>query len=142
MQVKDVMTKRVIRIDPEESAGVAARLLSRYNLGALPVCRSDGRLCGMVTDQDIVLRCVAAELDPERTKVRQVMTGHVVTVPAQATLEEAAAQMSREQIRRLPVEEGGRLCGMVTLGDLACTKGCAMEAAEAFSDICTNVTRR
>lgn len=142
MKVRDVMTKRVIRISPEESIGVAARMLSRYNLGALPVCDGAGKIQGMVTDRDIVLRCVAAEHDPERTPVRQVMTGHVVTVGADMRLEEAAERMSREQVRRLPVEENGKLCGMVSLGDLACTEKFSMEAAEAFSEICSNVARR
>lgn len=59
MKLRDVMTNPVIRINPEESVAVAARTLDRYNIGALPVCGSDGRLCGLVTDRDIVTRCLA-----------------------------------------------------------------------------------
>ena len=54
MKLRDVMTNPVIRINPEESVAVAARTLGRYNIGALPVCGSDGRLCGLITDRDIV----------------------------------------------------------------------------------------
>ena len=61
MQVKKVMSRRIIAVSPEESVAVAAaRLLSQHNIGALPVCSRDGRLRGMVTDRDIVVRCVAA----------------------------------------------------------------------------------
>ena len=69
MKVKEVMSTNVISIAPNESAAVAARLLSRFNVGALPVCTKDGRLRGMVTDRDIVLRCVAADDDAQTVKV-------------------------------------------------------------------------
>ena len=74
MQVKEVMSRRIIAISPEETVAVAARLLSQHNIGALPVCSRDGRLRGMVTDRDIVVRCVAAGDDPERTRVAEIMT--------------------------------------------------------------------
>ena len=79
MKVKDVMTPRVIRVGPEEPAAVAARMLARYNVGALPVCDENGKICGMITDRDIVLRCVAADRNPEKVPVKHIMTGRVVT---------------------------------------------------------------
>ena len=63
LQVRDIMNPHVVSIDPTESAALAARLLARHNVGSLPVCGSGGQLQGMVTDRDIVLRCVAAEED-------------------------------------------------------------------------------
>ena len=69
MNVKEVMSGRPITVSPEESAAVAARLLSRHNIGALPVCSKNGSLKGMITDRDIVLRCIAADEDPQTTKV-------------------------------------------------------------------------
>ncbi|MCI6730429.1 MAG: CBS domain-containing protein [Candidatus Faecousia sp.] len=142
MKVKDVMTPRVIRVGPEEPAAVAARMLARYNVGALPVCDENGKICGMVTDRDIVLRCVAGDRDPEKVRVRHIMTGRVVTVNEEMSLTDAAEKMAREQVRRLPVERQGRLCGMLSLGDLATTPQCAMEAAEVFSQICTGISSR
>ncbi|MCQ2420656.1 MAG: CBS domain-containing protein, partial [Clostridia bacterium] len=59
MKVCDCMTKQVVSISPDESAEVAARLMARYNVGMLPVRRSDGMLVGVVTDRDLVLRCMA-----------------------------------------------------------------------------------
>ena len=82
MKVKDVMTPRVIRVGLEEPAAVAARMLARYNVGALPVCDENGKICGMITDRDIVLRCVAPDRNPEKVPVRHIMTGRVVTVGA------------------------------------------------------------
>ena len=68
MKIKDCMTKNVISVGASEPVAVAARLMSRYNLGALPVQNADGRLCGMVTDRDVVLRCVAAGTFRKRGK--------------------------------------------------------------------------
>lgn len=69
--VKEVMTPHVVSIAPEESAALAARLLARHGLGALPVCSAEGILRGMVTDRDIVLRCVAPEADPKSVPVKR-----------------------------------------------------------------------
>lgn len=142
MKVKDVMTPRVIRVGPEEPAAVAARMLARYNVGALPVCDMEGKILGMITDRDIVLRCVAGDRDPEKVPVRHLMTSRVITVNADMSLSAAAEKMAREQVRRLPVEDRGRLCGMLTLGDLATAPEYAMEAAEVFSQICTGISQR
>ena len=140
MLVKDVMSHRVVTVAPEESAAVAARLLARYNVGALPVCTSEGRLKGMVTDRDIVLRCVAAEEDPERTRVSEIMTRRVISV-AQEQASTATELMAREQIRRLPVEENGKVIGMVSLGDFAKAPDFTTEAANALCEISENTKR-
>ncbi len=139
MQVKDIMSSKVISISPNESAAVAARMLSRYNIGALPVCSKEGRLRGVVTDRDIVLRCIAADEDANSTKVSEIMTRRLFTVGEDASLQQAADLMAKEQIRRLPVERDGKLVGMVSLGDFAKTQGCTMEAAQALSEISGNV---
>ena len=86
MEVKELMNPSVVTIEPTASAALAARLISRHNVGALPVCGADRRLRGMVTDRDIVLRCVAAEEDPAQTLVRDIMTRHSLwnIIPAPA----------------------------------------------------------
>lgn len=95
MKLRDVMTNPVIRINPEESVAVAARTLDRYNIGALPVCGSDGRLCGLVTDRDIVTRCLAAGRSASSTPVRDVMTAKVIT--ARPDMEVALAAGNRSE---------------------------------------------
>lgn len=142
MKVKEIMTKNVIGIGPEESVEVAARTLNRYNIGVLPVCRADGKLCGVVTDRDLVIRCLAAGMEPAKTRVRQVMTGQVTSVEGEVDVSVAAHLMGRQQVRRLPVTENGRLCGMVSLGDMAVWEDTAMDAADALGDIARNVSAR
>ena len=142
MKIREIMTDQVIRIHPEESVAVAARTLAHYNIGALPVCGDDGRLCGMVTDRDLVTRCIASERKPENTRVRDVMTGWVVSATPEMDTAVAAHLMGRQQVRRLPVVENGRLCGMVSLGDLAVRENSNPDAADALGDICTNISKR
>ena len=141
MQVSDVMTKNVVTIGPEEPVAVAARTLSRSNVGSLPVCAADGRLRGMVTDRDIVLRSVAANEDAGQQTVREIMTRRLVTVSPEDPLNLAAGLMAREQVRRLPVTKGGKLVGMVAVKDLLRAPGMTMEAAKALEGITANVRR-
>ena len=142
MQIRDLMNPSVVTIEPGSSAALAARLLSRHNVGALPVCSGDRRLRGMVTDRDIVLRCVAAEEDPAQTPVRDIMTRGCVTVSPGDDCREATRLMAVQQVRRLPVVEGGKLVGMISLGDLAQSHRYDMEAAQALCEISENVIRR
>ncbi len=137
MKIKDIMSNKVISVSPDESAAVAARLFSRYNIGALPVCGKEGKLRGMITDRDVVLRCVAAEEDPARTKVSEIMTRRVISVDAEESAQSAADLMAREQIRRLPVEQNGKVVGMLSLGDLAKRQDC--NAGAALCEISENV---
>ena len=115
MEVQEIMTAKVITVGQDEPVTAAARLLRRWNLGALPVTDSTGRLRGVLTDRDIVLRCL---------------------------VQSAAALMAREQLRRLPVAENGRLVGMVTACDLARREKLDAEFAEAMRGISANLVRR
>ena len=142
MKVKHLMTPNVISITPDESAAVAARLLTHYNIGALPVCTAQGKLCGMVTDRDVVIRCVAANLDPGKTQVKQIMTRPVQTVTPDMEAGVAAHLMGSRQIRRLPVVNDGTLCGMVSLGDIARQEDSVMDAADALQDITEGISTR
>ena len=142
MKLREIMTGTVVRINPEETVAVAARTLARYNIGMLPVCGGDGRLCGVVTDRDLVTRCIAAGKESTRTTVREVMTSNVVAARQDMDTVAAAQLMGRQQIRRLPVLENGRLCGMVSLGDLASKEETAYDATDALSGISRNVSVR
>ena len=142
VQVKDLMNPSVVTIEPTSSAALAARLLSRHNVGVLPVCGEDRKLRGMVTDRDIVLRCVAAEEDPAQTLVREIMTRGCATVSPQDDCRAATQLMARQQVRRLPVAQGRQLVGMVSLADLAAQSACAMEAAGALAEISAGLLHR
>ncbi len=142
MNVRDCMNSHVISIAPEESVAVAARLMARHNVGALPVKARDGSLCGIVTDRDMVLRCMALNRSAEETSVARIMTGRVAAVSPTASLTQAADCMAKEQVRRLPVVEGGKLVGIVSLADLARSQRFDMEAAQALGEISENIVRR
>lgn len=142
MKLKEIMTRSVVQVHPNESIDVAARILTHYNIGALPVCDDQGKLVGMVTDRDVVTRCIASGLPPEKTCVRDVMTGRVISATPDMDTGVAAHLMGREQVRRLPVVDQGKLCGMVSVGDLAACEEINYDAAEALGEICTNLSKK
>ena len=142
MKLRDIMTNQVVKIQPEETVAVAARMLEHNNIGAMPVCGSDSRLCGMLTDRDIVTRCLASGKSPQTTTVREIMTGKVYVGRPDMEVSLAAGLMGREQIRRLPVMENGKLCGMVSLGDLARKEESSIEAGDALTEISSHLSSR
>ena len=142
MKVQDIMTDRAVTVGPMEPIAAAARLMKRHNLGALPVCDDTGRLRGVITDRDIATRCVAGDLDPADTAVREIMSRGIATCRAEDDVDDALRTMGTERVRRLPVVSGGKVVGMVSLGDLARRDNYVMEAAEALSEISSNILRR
>ena len=139
MKIGDIMSERVVCISQMEPVSAAARLMTRCNLGSLPVCDDAGRLRGIVTDRDIVTRCVAADMDAGDTKVREVMSRGIQSCAKDDDVQQAASVMAEQQIRRLPVLEDGKLVGMLSLSDLARRSRLSMEAAEALGKISSNV---
>ena len=142
MKLRDIMTTQVIRINQEENVAVAARTMTHYNVGALPVCGNDGKLCGILTDRDIVTRCLAADRSPKTTAVREIMTRGINTVRPDMETDTAAAMMSSRQIRRLPVMENGKLCGIISLGDLAVRSESIEKAGATLSEVSAPLSRR
>ena len=141
MKVAEIMSRSVVSVNHKEPVTAAARLMKRHNLGALPVCDDEGRLRGLVTDRDIVTRCVAMDYDPADTMLREIMTRGITTCSPEDAADAAAVRMGREQIRRLPVTEDGKLVGMVSLGDIARRQRLAMEASAALTGISANIRR-
>lgn len=142
MKLKDIMTESVVKIHPDESVDVAARMLTHYNIGVLPVCDDRENLIGMVTDRDLITRCVASGRAPEKTCVREVMTNRVVSATPEMDTGVAAHLMGREQVRRLPIVDKGKLCGMVSVGDIATREEINYDAAEALGEICVNLSQK
>jgi CBS domain-containing protein len=117
--IKEVMTRGVEVISPEESLQRAAQLMDELNVGALPVC-SGPELVGMITDRDITVRATAVGMDPTQHVVREVMTEQTRWCTEDQTTEDVMKQMGDMQIRRLPVLDANReVIGIVSLGDLA-----------------------
>ena len=141
MKVCDLMSTRVVSIGEDEPVSAAARLLKRANVGALPVCDGKHRLRGILTDRDIVTRCVAPGGDPEHTPVREIMSRGVITCGPFDELDAVVRRMGEDQVRRLPVLDEGRLVGIMTLCDMARNCNCDMEAAAALAEITSNLRR-
>jgi len=118
MKVSEVMTREVQTVSPDQPAQDAASFMLQANAGAIPV--TDGeRLIGMITDRDIAVRGVAKGYGPD-TPVRELMSNDIVCAQEDDNVEDVATKMSEAQVRRLPViDQDQRLCGIVSLGDLA-----------------------
>ena len=142
MKLSEIMSDPVINISPEETVSVASRMLEHYNIGAMPVCSVNGKLCGMLTDRDIVIRCLAAGKDPQTTAVREIMTTKVYVARPGMDVSLAAGLMGREQIRRMPVMENGQLCGMVSIGDMIRKEEISASVKEALLEINSGLSSR
>jgi CBS domain-containing protein len=132
-RLRDIMTRQVATVQPSQSIQDAAEIMNEYNVGAVPVVEN-GQCVGMITDRDIAIRAAAHNRDSQ-TRVRDVMTHHAVTAPAEMNVHEAADLMAKNQIRRLPVVDNQQMVGIVALGDLAVENIYQNEAGDALSDI-------
>lgn len=118
MQVRDIMTQSVKTIRASATVEEAAELMALHDVGALPVCEDD-RLIGILTDRDIVVRCLAPGFSPRAVAVRQIMSGNPAMVPPSASVEFAARLIANLRVRRLPVLADGRVVGMLSSDDIA-----------------------
>jgi CBS domain-containing protein len=117
--VRDAMTPGVETVTPSQPLQDAARMMKAGDFGALPVVE-DGRLIGVLTDRDIVVRAVAVGMDVTTAKVGEIASKSPVTVTADQDLDEALDLMARHRVRRIPVvENGGRLVGVLSQADVA-----------------------
>jgi CBS domain-containing protein len=117
-QVREVMTPSVQSASPSQPVAEAAELMKGQDVGSLPVVQ-EGRLVGILTDRDIVVRAVAERRDPRAVTVDEVASREVVTVGPREDLDDALALMARHKVRRLPVVDEGRLVGMLAQADVA-----------------------
>jgi len=118
VKVRDIMTTSVETIAPDTDLVAAARRMKELNVGSLPVVK-EGRLIGIITDRDIVVRAVAEGRELLLERVETYLTPSPTTISPDADAQQASELMAREQIRRLPVVEGDRLVGFLAIGDLA-----------------------
>jgi CBS domain-containing protein len=119
-KVGDMMTSVPIAVPPEATLVQAARFMDEYGVGEVLVIE-DGRLCGVLTDRDIVIRGVAAERDASRTSVAAICNTDVVAVSPNDDAEIVARLMAEMAVRRVPVVEDDRLVGIASIRDLTVT---------------------
>jgi CBS domain-containing protein len=116
---RDIMTGGTECVGENDTLVDAARKMRDLDVGALPICGQDNRLKGMLTDRDIVVRCLAEGGDPTSTRAGEFAQGKPVTVGADDPVEEILRTMSQYKVRRLPVIDGHDLVGMVSQADVA-----------------------
>ncbi|MFE5408014.1 CBS domain-containing protein [Microbacterium sp. NPDC056569] len=131
---RDIMTTAPRCVGENETLVDAARLMASLDVGALPICGDDKKLKGMLTDRDIVLKCVAEGGDPASTTAGSLGEGKPVTVGAEDDIEAVLEVMKRHQIRRVPVIEDHELVGIISQADVALSLAPA-EAGEAVAQI-------
>ncbi|WP_433019407.1 CBS domain-containing protein [Kribbella sp. CA-294648] len=118
-KARDLMTAGAECVGENETLVDAARKMRDLDVGALPICGEDNRLKGVLTDRDIVVKCLADGGDPSQATAGQFGQGKPVTIGADDSIEEALATMTKHQVRRLPVIDGHDLVGMLAQADIA-----------------------
>ncbi|MBK5241550.1 CBS domain-containing protein [Clostridium sp.] len=134
MKISEIMTRDVISLSVEDTVEHAAMLMREHNIGSIPV-KTQEKVVGIVTDRDIIMRCVAEGSDLKARKVRDIMTSNPVLGDQNIDVNDAARIMSERQIRRLPIVSNNELVGMISLGDFAIDPNLHKEASEALSEI-------
>ncbi|MDR6998034.1 CBS domain-containing protein [Neobacillus niacini] len=132
-KIREIMTDKVESCSLLDNVYEVAAKMKELNVGAIPIVDNE-RLVGMITDRDIVLRCVA-EKHPASSKVEDIMSNDLITITSDASSREAAKLMAEHQIRRLPVVEGDKLVGIVSLGDFAVRNLTDDQAKQALTEI-------
>ena len=139
MKVKDCMCEDVCCVRPETKIQEVAKLMNQHHIGCVPVCDDNNCICGIVTDRDIILRCVACNKDTNQTLVSDIMTCNVTTCKQDDEMTNAQTKMEQKQIRRLPVcDSNNQVVGILTLGDLANfdTQLGKQQVCTTFENIC------
>jgi CBS domain-containing protein len=116
--VREVMTTQPVMVEPTTMVTDIAKQMDREDIGEVLVV-DQGRLCGLVTDRDIVVRAIAEGRDPGSTRVDEICTHEIVSVSPNDSVDEAVRIMGDRAIRRLAVIEGGAPVGVVSIGDIA-----------------------
>lgn len=133
MKVRDIMTQNVVTVEENASLMKAAELMRQYNIGVLPVMRDD-TVSGIITDRDIVTRAVAKGENITALKVCDYMSKSTVFANPEQEIDGAVKTMAAQQIRRVPVMDEGRLCGIISLGDIS-KNGFDTEVSKALCEI-------
>jgi CBS domain-containing protein len=117
--VKDVMTPAPLTLSADSSVSEAARAMRDKDIGVVLVMEDSQRLCGVVTDRDIVVRVIAAGINPDQTPLTKICSQELTEIAPDALISDAVSLMRKKAIRRIPVIEGGKPVGIVSIGDLA-----------------------
>lgn len=119
MKIKDCMCHEQICVKPETTVDEVAKKMKENHVGCMPVCDDNNKIVGLVTDRDLVLRCVACDKDAKSMPISEIMTTNVCTAGPDDEVEDATKKMCNCNVKRIPIVENGCLRGMLTLSDLS-----------------------
>ncbi len=140
MKVREIMTREPSTLAPASTIGEAATIMRQDDCGSVPIV-DGGRLVGIITDRDIVVRVLAGGKDPKTTRVSDAMTADPVTVGPDSSVDDAQKVMAEHQVRRLPVVEDGRLVGLVVIGQVA-RRDDVKDVGETLKEVSANKSGR
>ncbi|TMD39794.1 MAG: CBS domain-containing protein [Chloroflexi bacterium] len=123
MKVREAMAKTVSSARKNERIVDIAKKMKQEDAGFIPIVEDGGKLIGVVTDRDIVIRCIASGHNPESDTVEHCMTQQTITISPEDDIDQAARKMESEEIRRLAVTENGRLVGVLSHGNVVQATG-------------------
>lgn len=145
MKVKDCMCKNVCCIKADTKLNEVAKLMSENHIGCIPICDESDCICGIITDRDVILRCIACDNDAKNVPVSEIMSTNVCTCEENEDITDATGIMSRNHIRRLPVcDSENHVIGILTLGDIANQnkKIGEEEVSDTIENICDSKTNQ
>jgi CBS domain-containing protein len=118
LTVEDIMIQKVITIKDDATVKEAAEIMNKHEIGCVVVMKRN-KPVGIITERDMLKRVLAESRNPEKTLVREIMTSPLITISPKTSLEEATKLMFKRNVKKLPVVQGGKLTGLITLTDLA-----------------------
>ncbi len=138
MKIREIMTTEVATGSRQTNLERLAKMMRDEDVGAIPIV-DDDELAGIITDRDIVVRCVADGRNPAEVTAEEVISAELETVAPDADVEEASRIMAERQLRRLPVVDNGRLIGVVSIGDIAVKQGDERKSGKALRQVSKGV---
>jgi len=139
MRVMDIMSTDVSWVDPATKVPDIAKMMRDKDIGAVPVVQA-GRVLGIITDRDIVLRVIASDKDVKQATAEQCMTADPICIDGTQDIDTVAEIMAEYQVKRLPVLKQGQIVGVIALGDLAIENIHINEAGEALNGISRGIS--
>lgn len=131
---RELMTPDPTCVKEDQTLVEAARMMRDLDVGALPICGNDDRLKGMLTDRDIVVKCIADGGDPTTATAGSLAEGKPLTIGVDVDIREALEIMQDQQVRRLPVIDDHRLVGIISQADIA-RELSAVQTGETVAEI-------
>ena len=137
MKIEECMSTDVVWAPDNSNINGIAKLMNDNDIGSVPICDSGKNVVGIITDRDIVIRCIADDKETKTTKAADIMSENLIFVTPKTDVQDAAEIMADYQVRRLPVIDDSKLVGVISIGDLALEDDVEDEdIADTLSSIC------